>query len=360
MNHLCLKGVEKGYYHSDSDSFELNIPQLTIQEGELFALLGPSGCGKTTLLKVVAGLLEPDRGEVLLGDQTISKIPTEKRGLGMVFQQALLFPHMRVEENVAFGLKMKGIPKGVRLEKARLMLKAVGLSGFGDRFPSELSGGQQQRVSLARAMVSCPQVLLLDEPFSSLDPELREEMRDLLKGLQQDYKLTTLLVTHDVNEAFVLADKIGIMKQGRILQMDQPQILYENPNSPEIALFLGARNVIYGQLSQGVFRAGSFELAVPGKEELYQQLGWIVLRPENLKLCSVPASTKSSPTNRDLILRGSVEKSVFSQGSYHVTVQIESQSVNLSFPADQSSKPGLGEALELTYDPQSLVFIPEY
>ncbi|TGE34586.1 ABC transporter ATP-binding protein [Desulfosporosinus sp. Sb-LF] len=361
MDYLHLKEIEKGYSSSNSENFfELNIPELIIQEGEFFALLGPSGCGKTTLLKVVAGLLKLDRGEVFLRDQSITQVPAEKRGFGMVFQQALLFPHMTVEANVAFGLKMKGVSKAPRLEKARELLKAVGLSGFEGRFPPELSGGQQQRVSLARALVTCPKVLLMDEPFSSLDPELRDEMRNLVKRLQQDYKQTTLFVTHDVNEAYMLADKIGIMKKGRLLQIGKPQELYENPYSPEIALFLGAKNVICGQLSQGVFQSGLFKLKIAGTEEIYKQSGWIVLRSETLQLTNERVRDKFRETNEETMLTGIVSQCLFSQGYYYLTMQIASQAINVCFPANLSSRPRLGETFELTYDPRSIHFIPEH
>lgn len=365
MNYVYLKEIEKAYSRGKAgDFFQLKIPELIVQEGEFFALLGPSGCGKTTLLKVVAGLLKTDSGEVLLEGQDITGIPAEKRNFGMVFQQALLFPHMSVETNVAFGLKMKGVSKAVRLEKAREMVKAVGLAGYEDRFPSELSGGQQQRVSLARALVARPKVLLMDEPFSSLDPELRDEMRELVKGLHQNYRLTTLFVTHDVNEAFMLADKIGIMNKGHILQMGNPKELYEKPNNPDIALFLGAKNVIYGQLFRGVFRSGLFELKILGKvlsiEESNQTSGWLVLRPENLQIANENFKGKFGSASEESVLRGIVTQCVFSQGFYRMTVQIASQAINVSVPANCFLKLPLGDTLEFYYDPDSVLFIPDH
>lgn len=351
MTLFRVQDIEK-HYETTVNAFALRIANLEIEEGELFALLGPSGCGKTTLLKVGVGLLKPDQGEVYLGNQNITELPAEKRGFGMVFQQPRLFPHMLVEENVAFSLKMQGIAKRERLQSAYQMLEAVGLSDFAHRLPAELSGGQQQRVSLARALVTRPKILFMDEPFSSLDPELREEMRGLVRQLHQKYRLTILFVTHDINEAFGLADRIGIMKDGRILQVGTPQELYEQPRHPEIAVSLGAKNVIEGELVHSVFQAGSFQMEI-GKSSDALQKGWVVLHTESLKVL------EASPVPlQEFVLQGRVEQISFRQGFYVLKIRVNSKSLVLAHSVISCFRPSVGEIVFIEYDPRQIIFIP--
>lgn len=212
---------------------------LVVEEGELISLLGASGCGKSTLLKTVAGLITPVKGNIFLGDNDAKNIKPHKRGTVIVFQDLRLFPHMTVLENIYFALKMKGIPKTEYLAIAEEFLNKVHLSGFENRKIKELSGGQMQRVAIARALASSPSVLLLDEPFSSLDENLRQDMRELLLALQREYKITTILVTHDKAEALSLSDKIALMKNGKILQYDIPERIYNCPINREVADFFG-------------------------------------------------------------------------------------------------------------------------
>lgn len=220
---------------------------LDVERGEFISLLGPSGCGKTTTLQMMAGLLEPTSGKILLDGKDITKTPPEKRGLGIVFQSYALFPHMTATENVAFGLEMRGVAKAERLARAHTALEQVRLGQFASRYPKDMSGGQRQRVALARALVIEPPVLLLDEPLSNLDAKLREEMRIELRLLQQDIGVTTILVTHDQEEALSMSDRIVVMQQGEVSQIAAPLDLYERPTNTFVSDFVGKTNLLAAQ-----------------------------------------------------------------------------------------------------------------
>jgi ABC-type Fe3+/spermidine/putrescine transport system ATPase subunit len=220
-------------------SFVLRDLSLAVEPGSLTALVGPSGCGKTTVLKVIAGLLAPTTGEVWFGEERMTPIAAETRGIAMVFQKPLLFPHMSVAENVAFGLAMRGMPQAKRRAAAEDALRMVQLDGFADRRPRELSGGQEQRVTLARALVTQPRVLLLDEPLSALDESLRTEMRGLVRQLQRQLAITTLFVTHDQREACEVGDQVAILLDHGIAQIGPPRVFYTDPGSEAVARFFG-------------------------------------------------------------------------------------------------------------------------
>ncbi|MGH9452493.1 MAG: ABC transporter ATP-binding protein [Terriglobia bacterium] len=212
---------------------------LEIEAGELVAVLGPSGCGKTTLLKVIAGLLHPSKGDIQLGDQSVTLVPAEKRGAVAVFQKPLLFPHLTVAENVGFGLKMRKTVKADVVRRVAEILRLVQLDGLERKRPAELSGGQEQRVSLARALVTEPRVLLLDEPFTALDVGLRAEMRTLVRSLQRRLHITTIFITHDQEEGGVVADRIALLLNGSIEQFGTPRDLYASPRTARAASFFG-------------------------------------------------------------------------------------------------------------------------
>lgn len=367
MTELRLKAIRKQYQDGASrratrNDFGLGPLDLSIPDGEFFALLGPSGCGKTTLLKLVAGLLEPTSGDLLLDNESLRSTPAEKRGFGMVFQQALLFPHMNVEENIAFGLKMHGVSKRERLQKAKEMLTAVGLDGFGSRHCSALSGGQQQRVSLARALVTKPPLLLMDEPFSALDPEVREEMRELVKTLHRELGTTILFVTHDREEAFFLADRMGVMKDGHLLQVGAPQSIYENPNRADVAGFLGAKNVIAGVVREGKFCSGSLRVELPQLHgDSPGQPGWLVLRPEIFDIVHVQTAVDDDRENPKFhaTLHGTVRQSSFRQGFHHMKVAVANHTLDVMHKALADYRPAEGDPITLDYDPRNLRFIPE-
>ncbi|MGN9166187.1 ABC transporter ATP-binding protein [Tissierellaceae bacterium HCP3S3_D8] len=217
---------------------------LTVKKGELFTLLGPSGCGKTTLLRMVAGFNPIDNGEISFDDKVINYIPAHKRNIGMVFQNYAIFPHMTVFDNVAYGLKARGVNKSEIHDRVIETLGMVKMEALKDRSPQQLSGGQQQRIALARAIVIRPDVLLMDEPLSNLDAKLRVEMRTTIKKLQQSLGITTIYVTHDQEEALAISDRIGVMKNGILQQIDAPEIIYKYPASDFVANFIGTSNFI--------------------------------------------------------------------------------------------------------------------
>lgn len=225
---------------------------LSIEDGELLALLGPSGCGKTTTLHLLAGFAAPDAGEIWSGERLISSprgvVPPERRNIGMVFQSYALWPHLTVGQNVAFGLEMRRLGRPEVGQRVAGVLKVVNLAGYGDRYPHELSGGQQQRVALARALVVHPDTLLLDEPLSNLDANLREQMRFEIRRIHQETGITMVYVTHDQAEAMVIADRVAVMNSGRIEQVGPPRAIYERPRSKFVASFIGNANCLPGEM----------------------------------------------------------------------------------------------------------------
>src|SRR6476661_6557174 len=247
---LELRGVSCAY---DVGRPAVSDIAFAAHEGEILCLLGPSGCGKTTILRAIAGFEPVRSGQIFLSGQLVSSqdqmTPTEDRHVGMVFQEYALFPHLRVQENIAFGLRR--LSRSERKVRVQDMLRLVGLEGFERRYPHELSGGQQQRVALARALVQHPVLLLLDEPFSNLDPDMAGRMRQELHDLLRRMKTTTILVTHDHDEAFAMADRIAVLNQGVLEQMDAPEVIYHLPTTRFVAEFVGQADFITGQIRQG-------------------------------------------------------------------------------------------------------------
>ena len=268
---------------------------VSVRPGEFFTVLGPSGCGKTTFLRLVAGILTPDSGRIAIGGADVSQAPIWARRIGLVFQNYALFPHMTVAQNVAFGLAMRRVPRAERGPRVERALATVRLEGYGRRKPSELSGGQQQRVALARAIVVEPDLLLLDEPLSNLDARLREDMRSELADLQHRLGITTVLVTHDIHEAFSLSDRVAVMRAGRVEQVGAPTEIYDRPANRFVAGFLGPVNEWAGRVQRvqdGVAEVMLDGLracrvaALPGSAA--GDAATVVLRPERLAV--VPAT----------------------------------------------------------------------
>jgi putative spermidine/putrescine transport system ATP-binding protein len=283
---VALEGVVKAY----GALRVLDGIDLAVDEGELLSLLGPSGCGKTTTLNVIAGFVESDRGRVLIDGEDVTGRPAWQRGLGVVFQSYALFPHMTVAENVAFGLRERGLPRGEVDPRVREALGLVRLPAAGPLRPSQLSGGMQQRVALARALVIRPRVLLLDEPLAALDRKLREEMRAELKEIQRQVGITTIFVTHDQHEALGLSDRVAVMNAGRIEQLGPPREVYERPASAFVAEFIGASS----RLGARAVDARTVEIA--GGHRLQVRLGRplvpgtsleLLIRPERVELGAV-------------------------------------------------------------------------
>ncbi|MCG8490020.1 MAG: ABC transporter ATP-binding protein [Sneathiellales bacterium] len=258
---------------------------LDIPDGQMMALLGPSGSGKTTTLRMIAGLAPLQSGQLYFGAREVTALSGQARNVGMVFQNYGLFPHMTAEENITFGLRMKGQPKSEQREHLAWILEMTRLGGLEKRFPKELSGGQKQRVALARTLITEPDVLLLDEPLSSLDANLREDMALFIKDLQREFNITTIFVTHDQEEAMMLADQVTVMADGAVLQQGLPPEIFDRPLSAKVAEFMGAANIFTGRI-QGInlqtpfgnFEALNTEGAEAGKGTL-----WMV-RPEHIRL----------------------------------------------------------------------------
>ncbi|MDQ4214453.1 ABC transporter ATP-binding protein [Microbacterium capsulatum] len=268
---------------------------LELVPGEMLALLGPSGCGKTTALRMVAGFEQPDSGAVLLDGRDVSATPAHRRDVGMVFQSYSLFPHLTAAENVAFGMRMRGMPSAKRRQRAHELLELVGLPAHGGRLPRQLSGGQQQRVALARALALEPRVLLLDEPLSALDAQVRQALRDEIRRLQQELGITTLFVTHDQEEALCMSDRVAVMRGGRLEQCATPHELYEAPATPFVAGFVGAMNRLPGRITRRGIEVESLGATYAVRHSLSgttPRAGVevdLLVRPERVRLTPDPA-----------------------------------------------------------------------
>ncbi len=253
MKLLSLNNINKHY----EDNQVLKNVNLTIKDGEFFTFLGPSGCGKTTLLRIIAGFISHEEGQIIFEDKEITNLPAEKRNVGMVFQNYALFPFMNVYENVAYGLKIKKEKKQIIEEKVKKYLKIVRLEGYEKRNVSELSGGEQQRVALARSLVTQPQLLLLDEPLSNLDARLRDNMRKELKEIQSTLGITTIFVTHDQTEALTMSDRIAVFNKGECVQVGTPDEIYSKPVNTFVANFIGETNLLKVKIENNQIKLGN-------------------------------------------------------------------------------------------------------
>jgi putative spermidine/putrescine transport system ATP-binding protein len=278
MSVLKIKDVSKVFAGGNVvavDQFSLDVA-----DGELVCLLGPSGSGKSTLLRMVGGFERPSSGSITIDGDEVTHLPPEKRPTGMVFQSHALWTHMDVFKNLAFGLKLRRLPEAEIRRKVEAVLELVGLGGYGSRRVTQLSGGQQQRVALARSLVLEPKILLLDEPFASLDQHLRERLREEVRDIQQRLKITTLFVTHGQDEALSMADRIVVMRDGRTEQVDRPDVVYRDPKTPFVAGFIGTMNLIDGVVANGVFSHATFSTALP----VADGPAIIAMRPEAIDL----------------------------------------------------------------------------
>jgi len=331
-----LHGIDKSY----GSHQVLHGVDLDIAPGEFVSLLGPSGCGKTTALRVLAGLEKADGGTVTLGGQDVSRVPTNKRDIGMVFQSYSLFPHLRVADNTAFGLRRRGVGKAAAARRALDALALVGLEGFVDRYPHQLSGGQQQRVALARALVTEPRVLLLDEPLSALDAKVRVQLRDEIRRIQLRLGITTVFVTHDQEEALAVSDRIAVMDAGRIDQIDSPEELYRRPATAHVAAFVGLSSVVAG-IANGARvevwgRSLPTNVAATGEVDVH-------LRPENLRLTDQPGAA----------IGGVVEESTF-LGSIRRTLVRTDSGERVHVQHDAQQHPEFGDRVWLAIEPVSV------
>jgi len=283
-----FEGVSKAF----GDTVAVKGADLSIYEREFFALLGPSGCGKTTLMRMLAGFEAPDAGRILLADRDIAADPPHRRPVHMMFQAYALFPHLRVDQNIAFGLKRQGLPKAKIAARVEEMLALVKLEGLGRRRPDQLSGGQRQRVALARALAPRPRILLLDEPMAALDKKLREETQFELMTLQQTLGMTFMIVTHDQDEAMVVADRIAVMRDGEIIQVGRPAEVYEAPADRYVAGFIGDVNLFEGRVSAAEgpllrLQSADGQFDAEGAGAVGDQV-WLAVRPEKIAVHTEP------------------------------------------------------------------------
>ncbi|MDR7434529.1 MAG: ABC transporter ATP-binding protein [Armatimonadota bacterium] len=328
----------------------------TVHKGEFFSLLGPSGCGKTTTLRLIGGFEFPDTGEVYLNGRPMGRIPPNRRETNMVFQRLALFPHYSVFENVAFGLRMKRVPEAEIRRRVTTVLEMVQMSGFETRRITELSGGQQQRVALARALVNNPRVLLLDEPLSSLDLKLRLQMQEELKRLQRDLGTTFIYVTHDQGEALAMSDRIGIMNNGRLLQVGSPMEIYEHPSTPFVASFIGDTNLIQGSVD--FVDEEVTAITASGLHLLVKRAGWetpgdqvyVCIRPERILM--------NSDRETGNVLHGKIQERLFKGHFVQYRIHVGPFTLQTTIPYGGSNRIfGMGEEVTISWDPHQAVLL---
>ncbi|WP_255992685.1 spermidine/putrescine ABC transporter ATP-binding protein [Clostridium perfringens] len=336
-NIIELKGITKSY---GKDTILDNL-SLNIKKNEFLTLLGPSGCGKTTTLKIIAGFETADSGQVVFENNIINDIPPYERQLNTVFQKYALFPHMNVYENIAFGLKLKKMPKDVIDQKVKEMLKLVALEGYENRDIEALSGGQQQRVAIARALVNEPKVLLLDEPLGALDMKLRKGMQIELKRIQQKLGITFIFVTHDQEEALTMSDTIVVMNKGEIQQMGSPEDIYNEPANSFVAKFIGESNIVDGTMLDDFkveFAGRIFDCVDKGfgKNEAIE----VVIRPEDFEMVKYEHG----------MLKGTVTSVIFKGVHYEIEVKDE----NHTWILHNTKHAEIGSKIGLSLDPESI------
>ena len=336
-NAVIINNAVKKY----GDFIALKGVSLNIKEGEFFTLLGPSGCGKTTLLRMIAGFNSIEGGEFYFGDKLINAVPAHKRDIGMVFQNYAIFPHLTVEENVAYGLKARRVPKAEIAPRVAEALELVQIAHLAKRKPNELSGGQQQRVALARAFVIEPSVLLMDEPLSNLDAKLRVQMRTVIKKLQRKLGITTIYVTHDQEEALAISDRIAVMKDGVIMQCGTPTEIYAKPQNPFVAGFIGVSNFLDCEVSGGgvVNIKDELKVTVPVQSD-YTGPAKLSARPEQLFFAKegMPGTVQFSTFLGDFI-------------EYEVQLNDGQNLIVNEYTKDTTERHEAGEKVFLNFDP---------
>ncbi len=337
-------GAEKIIDHVDLD----------IEDGEFLTLLGPSGCGKTTTLRIVAGFVQPDRGRVLIDGKDVTRVPTQSRNLGMVFQDYALFPHLTVAENVGFALKSRGMARANQEQRVKELLALIRLPGVADRYPAALSGGQQQRVAIARALAHTPNVLLMDEPLGALDLKLREAMQNELHAIQRQLGITTIYVTHDQEEALSLSHRIALMRGGKIEQLDTPKEIYSKPKTPFCAFFLGKVNFLQGNVASR--EGGEYRIAVAGNvltcpaEGVHGEMGMnaravLGVRPEHLRLVD-PATPVGPGQNA---LEGCISREKFVGKAVQFDVDVGG-GMRIVVDGTLAQATGIGSNVKLAWD----------
>jgi len=361
---ISIRNVVKRFGTGRASVAAVDGVSLEIEPGQLYFLLGPSGCGKTTLLRMIAGFNEPTSGAIAFGGRDVTHLPPNRRNTGMVFQSYALWPHMTVEQNVGFGLKVRKVSRSERHKRVREALEQVRMEHLGRRKPTELSGGQQQRVALARALVVRPEVLLLDEPLSNLDAALRVELRGEIRRVCKDAGITTVYVTHDQKEALSIADRIALMRDGKAVQVGAPADLYRRPGSRFVAEFLGETNLLAGEVvgsddGMVLVRTSAGEVGAVARSNPWESKGARVLasiRPEALRM-----SSNGQGAGELGRLRGRVEHTVYLGEVAQHTIEVKPgvrlrASVLNPVPAHE---PDSGREVSLTVDPSDVALVPE-
>ncbi|MBD1588931.1 ABC transporter ATP-binding protein [Pseudomonas typographi] len=355
MSVVDIKQVSKRY----GQTLALNNVSMTIAQGEFFSLLGPSGGGKTSLLRSIAGFVEPDEGSIEIDGKPMLNVPINQRDLGMMFQNYALFPHMSIADNIGFGLSVRHRSKAEINQRIKELLSLVHLEGYGERRPRELSGGQQQRVALARALAPRPRVLLLDEPLGALDKKLRDEMQIELKKIQREVGVTTILVTHDQQEALTLSDRVAIINGGKVEQLGSPREVYERPHNQFVASFLGNANfftgVVCGQAD------GMTQIRLPAGQVIHSSHGagrsigsrvTAAVRPE--KLHAAGSNGPGQPCNR---LSGRIAHEIYAGNSITYWVEIGAQQVSLTAQNNTAPALSMGAEAHLEWAPADTIVL---
>jgi iron(III) transport system ATP-binding protein len=357
MPGVAIKALTRHY----GDVAAVENLSLDVKPGELVALLGPSGCGKTTTLRLVAGFLKPESGEIWVGDRCLSSparvVPPERRRMAMIFQSYALWPHMTVAQNVAYGLRFKGgVSRADREKKVSEMLRIVQLAGYERRYPGELSGGQQQRVAVARALVIEPEILLLDEPLSNLDANLREEMRFEIRRLHEEFGITTLYVTHDQAEAMVISDRIAVLERGRVAQVGTADDLFHQPRTRFVAEFIGKTNVVDGMAVRADAVAhGTLTLRVASHGLTPGAHVALSIRPHQIEVVA-PTEARDEHVN---LLRGTIQRASFLGETVDYQVAIAGSDLVLRVAAPATSRLGTGAAVGLRIDGTACVVLAD-
>ena len=333
---------------------------LALDEGEFVSLLGPSGCGKTTTLRMIAGFIPPDSGTIEIDGKVLSApgsvLPPERRGMSMIFQSYAIWPNMTVAENVGFGLELRKLPRADVRQRVGAILEVVKMSHLADRYPSELSGGQQQRVALARAIVVEPAVLLLDEPLSNLDANLREEMRFEIRRLHDEFRITTVYVTHDQAEAMATSDRIAVMNAGRIEQVDAPHLLYTRPRTRFVAGFIGRTNLIEARVAKGEIVFGPVAIPAARVATPPQSADGAVLlsvRPQSMTL----RATRPEHANGHAVVPAEITRRVYLGETWDYLLRPQGSGIDLRVSAPPSQVHEIGQPVWLTLDPEQVVIV---
>src|SRR5438034_299558 len=356
MPGVTIKELSKRY----GDVGAVQGLSLSVEPGELVALLGPSGCGKTTTLRLVAGFLTPEAGEIWVGERCLSSptsvVPPERRRMAMIFQSYALWPHMTVAQNVAYGLRFKrGLARADREARVREMLRIVQLSGYESRYPGELGGGQQQRVAVARALVIEPEILLLDEPLSNLDANLREEMRFEIRRLHETFGITTLYVTHDQSEAMVISDRVAVLHGGRVVQVGTAEDLFQRPRTRFVAEFIGKTNLVDAvAATPDAVTRGALRLRVASADLTPGARVSVSIRPHEIAF-----ATSTEGHAGDNVVSGRVRRVSYLGDAVDYQVELADSDVVLRVAAAPVLRLRAGEAVRLTIPPSACVPLPE-